>query len=98
MKNKVEIDIRKSVSTAVRETASDLMGMLVVAMIFGFAFAPWFSPFFRHHLETKYKINEDIVPRMALVDSEMKKIDRRLWIVAIVSWILIFAAYAAYNG
>jgi hypothetical protein len=89
MKDKNEIDIRGSINTAVSETAKDLLGMLVVAMIFGFAFAPWFSPFFRNYLEKKYRVNEDIIPRTALVNSEMKKINRNLWIVAIISWCII---------
>jgi hypothetical protein len=97
MKDKNEIDIRGSINTAVSETAKDLLGMLVVAIIFGFAFAPWFSPFFRNYLEHKYRVKEDIVPRTKLVNAEMKKIDRNLWIVAIISWVLILWAYVAYN-
>lgn len=97
MNDNNEIDIRGSINTAVNETSKDLLGIMVVAMIFGFAFAPWFSPFFRNYLEKKYRVNEDIVPRMALVNSEMEKIDRKLWIIAIVSWILIIATYVAYN-
>lgn len=89
MNNRIEVDLRKSVNTAVKETAGDLLGMMVLVLICGFAFAPWFSPFFRYYLESKYKINEDIAPRMALVNSEMVKINRRLWLVAIISWAII---------
>lgn len=97
MSNKLEVDIRGSINTAVDETAKDVLGFLVVAFVFGFAFAPWFSPFFRAHLEEKYKINQD-PRRQTIVNEKMAKINLGLWITAIISWILIFAAYAAYNG
>lgn len=97
MNDRVEVDIRKAISTAATETSKDLFGMMGVAFIFGVAFAPWFSPFFRYYYETKFNVNGNI-RRMALVDQQMIKVNRILWIVAIVSWILIFAAYASYNA
>lgn len=96
MSNKLEVDIRGSINTAVDETAKDVLGFLVVAFVFGFAFAPWFSPFFRAHLEEQYKINQD-PRRQSIVNEKMAKIDLGLWITAIISWILIFSNYIAYN-
>lgn len=96
MNNKVEVDIRGSINTAVNGTAKDVLGFLVVAFIFGFAFAPWFSPFFRAHLEEKYKINQD-PRRQLLVNETMAKINLGLWITAIISWILILSTYIVYN-
>lgn len=96
MNNKLELNIRGSINTAVDETAKDVLGFLVVAFIFGFAFAPWFSPFFRAHFEGEYKINQD-PRRQSLVNEKMAKINLGLWITAIVSWILILSTYIAYN-
>ncbi len=94
---KTKIDIRGSISDAANETAKDAMGMVAVALLFGFLFAPYFSPFFRYQLEQKYNVDKNLHLRNR-VDEEMVKVNRILWIVAIVGWILTFWAYAAYNG
>jgi hypothetical protein len=95
--NNSKIDIRGSVSDAVNETGKDLIGLLVVALIVGFAFAPYFSSIFRHNLKNKYDTNNNL-HLLEKVDEEMVKIDRILWITAIISWLLIIGSYIAYHS
>lgn len=94
--NNNKIDIRGSVSDAVSETGKDIIGLLAVALIVGFAFAPYFSGIFRYNLNEKYNTNQNL-HLLEKVDEEMVKINHILWGVAIVSWILIIGSFIAYN-
>lgn len=97
MSKGLEINIRKSISTAINETASDLVGMLIIVFIFGFAFAPWFAPFFRNYLEKKYDVNNHTI-RIHIVDNQMRKVKLLLWSICIIAWTVILGTYAYENA
>lgn len=97
MNEKTVIDIRKSASNAINETVLDLSGFLIVAMFIGIAFAPWFSPFIRNHLEHKYDVNNNI-RHMDIVNEQMVKVNVILWVAAIIAWAIIFISAAIYHA
>ena len=96
MNNNYRIDIRGSIADATSEMSKDLIGMLVVAIILGFAFAPCFSPFFRDYLVNKYDMYNNI-HLVETINGKMLKINLILWLISFLSWMIITGLYIVYN-
>jgi hypothetical protein len=97
MNDMTKIDIRGSITDAASETGKDMIGLFVVAIIFGFLFAPWFSPFFKSHFEEKYK-HSHWAERPEIIKKEMEPINRTLWTISIISWIIVIIVNIAYHS
>lgn len=91
MKNeeKMKIDILGSVSDLINLIAKHAIGVILLAIFFGFLFAPVFAPLFENGLKEKYK-NKYNMTDYNLVRHKMMGIRMFLWIIAIIGWICVF--------
>lgn len=88
---KIKIDINGSISDSAKGIGQDAAGILLVAIIFGFLFAPMFAPLFEWVLQ-KDRANfcEWGHYDYEIVQRKLAKIKRTLWIVCIIGWIMVF--------
>ena len=82
--------ILSELAEAVGEILSAAGGMVVVAIIFGFLIAPVFGAIVESSLTHKNGVVATL-PELLVIERKMRYVNAILWVIAIASWVLLFA-------
>jgi uncharacterized membrane protein YjgN (DUF898 family) len=83
-----KIDINGSIKDSVSGAASDAFGMAVIALIFGWLIAPFFSYYWENHYRNICKF-EDGQFDVESYNLKMFKVKLCLWTICIIGWIAV---------
>lgn len=68
--------------------ASIMGSSFIILVIFGFLFAPWFTPLFEDRLKGRHRTKYND-PDYSIVKQKLQEIKAKLWIVALSGWAVV---------